>query len=479
LNKSLKLIYVYALATGAIYTFLGYWDGIFMSVGGPATFLSFVLMTLMCLPLAFVYSEVAAMMPNCGAELVYNTVGISKHFGFLSSWLIMAAWLVVPPAGVLGIIEWINYSVGLEMSLVQMFLTCGIVLGIYCTLSLLNIQIAGKIQSFMLFSSLIVMTITCVIFLTSGHVDFNNFKPFFASAIAAPGVTLTETGVPIGKGANWYGWLIGTALILTPYFGFETVPQMVEEGTFPIRSMSKAIIGSVVTCGVIYSLYYFCLQAIEPWTTLTNSGDMSPFISLKVIQKYFSHIPGFFWVFGISAVLFTIGTSVLGFWISGVRLLYAMGRQGFLPKAFSYTNRYKQPILPNLLILSVSWVQLLFSDTAFLANFYCLMAFACACVYAITMFSSIRLAMVHPEWDRPFKLWGGQAFRGFALLLAILMVVGTGFGQPPGAWRAFGVYMSIGIVLYLFMAIFKWPKESVWMICPSSDKIGKFEEREF
>ena len=46
LSKSMKLIYVYAMATGAIFTFMCYWDGIFMSYTGPGTFLAFALMTL-------------------------------------------------------------------------------------------------------------------------------------------------------------------------------------------------------------------------------------------------------------------------------------------------------------------------------------------------------------------------------------------------------------------------------------------------
>ena len=479
LKKSLRLLYVYALATGAIYTFLGYWDGMFMSVGGPATFLSFILMTLLVLPIAFIYSEMATMMPNCGGELVYNTIGLSKHFGFLSAWLIMAAWLAVPPAGVLGIIEWIAFSFGIEISLGQLFLIAGLALAFYCTLSLLNIQIAGGVQSFMLFSSLIIMFITCIIFLTSKYVDMGNFSPFIASGIAAPGTTLTAAGVPSQGGANWYGWLIGTALILTPFFGFEIVPQMVEEGTFPIKDMKKAIIGSVVTCGAIYALFYFSLQAVRPWPVLTNSGDMSPFIALKTIQAQFSYVPGWFWIFGIAAVLFTIGTSVLGFWISGVRLLYAMGRQGFLPKIFSKTNRYDQPIVPNLLILGVAILQLLFSDAGFLANFYSLMAFACAVAYGITTISAIRLAIVHPEWDRPYKFPGGQVFRVITLIICIVIMVGTAFGQPAGAWRALIVYMLVGAALYLFMAIFRWRKEPVWMICPSDEKAGEFVEKEF
>ena len=55
LKKSLRLLYVYALATGAILTFIGYWDGVFLTVAGPAAFFSFFLMTLLVLPIAFVY----------------------------------------------------------------------------------------------------------------------------------------------------------------------------------------------------------------------------------------------------------------------------------------------------------------------------------------------------------------------------------------------------------------------------------------
>lgn len=101
LSKSMKLIYVYAMATGAIFTFMCYWDGIFMSYTGPGTFLAFALMTLAVLPTAFVYAEFSTMLPSTGSCLVFNTVGINKHAGFWSAWLIMCAWIAVPAAGVL------------------------------------------------------------------------------------------------------------------------------------------------------------------------------------------------------------------------------------------------------------------------------------------------------------------------------------------------------------------------------------------
>ena len=103
LSKSMKLIYVYAMATGAIFTFMCYWDGIFMSYTGPGTFLAFALMTLAVLPTAFVYAEFSTMLPSTGSCLVFNTVGINKHAGFWSAWLIMCAWIAVPAAGAFGV----------------------------------------------------------------------------------------------------------------------------------------------------------------------------------------------------------------------------------------------------------------------------------------------------------------------------------------------------------------------------------------
>ncbi len=79
LLPSLKLLYVYALATGAILTFMAYWDGMFLSSAGPLTGLGFGVMTILVMPIAFVYCEFAAMVPKVGAEVVYNTVGLNKH----------------------------------------------------------------------------------------------------------------------------------------------------------------------------------------------------------------------------------------------------------------------------------------------------------------------------------------------------------------------------------------------------------------
>ena len=80
-------------------------------------------------------------------------------------------------------------------------------------------------------------------------------------------------------------------------------------------------------------------------------------------------------------------------------MIYAMGRQNFLPKQFSYTNKYNQPTLPNILILVVS---IGFIAMQSITAFFDLMAFACALCYVITSISSLVLLKKHPEWERPY-----------------------------------------------------------------------------
>ena len=66
LNKSLKLIFVYTVATGSIFTFVNYWDSVFYGYCGSGTFLAFALMTVAILPIALVYSELASLFHTSG-----------------------------------------------------------------------------------------------------------------------------------------------------------------------------------------------------------------------------------------------------------------------------------------------------------------------------------------------------------------------------------------------------------------------------
>jgi APA family basic amino acid/polyamine antiporter len=438
---------------------MGYWDGMFLTAAGPSTFLAFIVLGILVLPIGFVYCEFATMLPSCGVELVYGTVGINKHVGFWSTWLILAAWLAVPAAGMMGIISWFNYIAGWQLSITSITLIAAGFITLYLILSLYEIKLAGQIQTFMLFFALAVCLIAAIIFMASGSWSISNFSPFFSS---------------LGYEGTWggFGIMVGWALLITPFFGFETVPNLVEEGNFPIKSQSKAIIGSIVTCAAIYGIFFFGLSGMAPNEALTQGGSFPGFVSSEVIKTAFGTGVGaqiFLVIFGIGAILFTIGTCILGFWISSVRMFYAMGRQNFLPKIFAKTNRHAQPIVPNLLIWVVAMASLIAMNVAtFMQEFFCLMSFCCAAAYSLITLSSIVLAIKNKTWVRPYKMPGGMPMRIFAFIISTAIAVLCTLGQP--GWTQWFIYMGLGFVLWLWMVIFKWRKEKVWMETPDGVK---------
>jgi len=458
LRRALSLFYVYIIATGAIFTFMGYWDGWFLTSAGQWTFLAFFGLMWAVLPIAMVYAEWAAMAPSCGVELVYGTLGLNKHWGFISTWLILAAWLAVPPAGMMGIVQWVNYQFSLNLSIGWISVIAIIALVIITAISLYNIELAGQVQTFMLLFAFAICIIVGIVFLASSDWTIDNFFPFTQTAL--------------GGGDTTWGIFLGFALLITPYFGFEIVPNMVEEGTFPIKRMNRAILGCVLTCGTMYTFYFFCLAGMNNWDTLTGDGGSKPFASLDAMAQIVPNSGGWFvWflVIGFGLVVFPIGTCILGFWLSAVRMFYAMGRQNFLPRVFAKTNRFHQPIVPNLLILGLSIAALLtMQETTFLQDFFCLMSVCVAACYTIISAASIMTAIRHPEWERPYKLPGGMPMRVASLIISAAIAVLCALGQP--GWSTLAIYLGFGFLLWMWMVLVKWRKEKVWIESPEGIK---------
>ena len=145
-------------------------------------------------------------------------------------------------------------------------------------------------------------------------------------------------------------------------------------------------------------------------------------------------------------------------------MIYAMGRNNFLPKQFATTNRYGQPILPNILILLVS---VGFIAMQSITAFFDLMAFACALCYALTSISSMVIDKKHPEWERPYKC------PKIIKILSVIIMLGCSFfttiGIGPRTWAGFAGYMGVGFVLWIYMIAYKWKHENVWMKTPDGD----------
>ena len=332
----------------------------------------------------------------------------------------------------------------------------GILLVLYFFMSIQNVQFLVKAQAGMLFCNITVTILTGFILLFSGHWHLSNFGNLFTTTLEP------VNGIP--------GWIIGMALLITPYFGFETVPQMVEEGDFPIKNSKKAICGSILTCGCIYVFYYFCVAGLDGLKDIYNNFAQDGFLTIATMQNALGWT---FWpiIVGILSCLLGMGASLLGFWMSTVRMLYSMANKNFLPKVFAKVNKNQQPLLPNIFLLVLSLVFIVLQNSSdFMSAFFNLMSFGCACAYALTMISAVCIHRKHPEWKSANTVKGGDAFRILAMLIAVAIAFFCTLGQGIDSWICFGVYLGIGVIIWLWMLLVNWKKHPVEIETPDESE---------
>jgi len=104
------------------------------------------------------------------------------------------------------------------------------------------------------------------------------------------------------------------------------------------------------------------------------------------------------------------------------RQLFALSRAGYLPRVLSVTSSRKTPTLALVVPGVVGFLLSLLGEGALLLN---MAVFGAALSYVLMMVSHIVLRAREPDMPRPYRTPGGVATTGFALVVAVLAVIGT------------------------------------------------------
>jgi len=140
---------------------------------------------------------------------------------------------------------------------------------------------------------------------------------------------------------NGYGG-IGKAFvyIVFAFFGFESCLTVAEETKNPRRNLPIALVGSVVLTGLWFT---FALYAVvvgygaSHMDALASASAPVHDLAVRYVGNWYSNLVDLAAISAIIAVLLAIHTA-------NFRLLYALGRDGLLPKALGRTHpKHKTP----------------------------------------------------------------------------------------------------------------------------------------
>jgi len=475
--------------------------------GGPAVIFLFIICAIACGFTAMCYADFATRVPASGSAYTYAYVS----FGELAAWIIGWALLMEYSIGNIYVaFSWSGYFVNLIESFGlhipvwltnnysdshQAFLdgttgkmsdawnTAPIIAGVRFIIDLpavmINILVTwlvyvGTKESRNASNIMVIIKlaiILLVIVVGASYVDIDNWTPFMPNQFS--------------------GVMAGVSGVFFAYIGFDAVSTLAEESKNPQRDLPRGMIYSLIICTVVFIILALVLTGMVSYTALNVSDPLAEVFALKGIKWML-------FIVSIAAVV-AMTSVILVFQMGQPRIWMAMSRDGLLPKKFAEIHpKYKTPAFSTLITGLVVGIPIFFTTPKFVLDFTSigtLFAFVLVCggvlilprnmdakekgkfkmpyinakfiVPAITIISFIIIFYNHASmivnedasYNFPmivfYIVWILIAIFSFIKNYSLIPVLGllsccyllTGMGWTN--WMMFGVWLVIGLVVYL------------------------------
>ncbi|WP_380173077.1 ethanolamine permease [Kineococcus sp. DHX-1] len=196
------------------------------------------------------------------------------------------------------------------------------------------------------------------------------------------------------------------------FLAIEGVPLAAEETRNPERNVPRGIIAAMAVLLVTCAATLVLTTGAGGAQAMSTSGN--PLVE-ALGGSTAATVVNYIGLAGLIASFFSIIYAYS-------RQLFALSRAGYLPTVLSVTNRRKTPTLALVVPGLVGFVLSLTGQGALLLN---MAVFGAAVSYVLMMVSHIVLRVREPGMHRPYRTPGGTVTTGFALVVAVLAVVGT------------------------------------------------------
>ena len=304
---------------------------------------------------AMSYGRMAAAFPVAGSAYSYVRKAISPKLGFIAGWAVLLDYLFLPMA------IWLigaAYLASAFPSIPQWIWVLAFI-GITSAINIIGLQLANGINALLMlvqFLVLIAFVALCVHYIGGdASTPLWSIKPFFNGDMQMPLI------------------MSGAAIACYSFLGFDAVSTLTEETRDPRRTIPRAIMLITLIGGLIFVGVSYFVQIAHPSFQFDSVDSAAYEIARNIGGDLFVSI----FLIGLIVGQFASGLSAQA---SGSRLLFAMGRDGVLPKSFFGTlhARFGTPVNSILLCAVVALLALkldVTTSTSFI-NFGAFLAFS-------------------------------------------------------------------------------------------------------
>lgn len=439
LSKSLTTKDLIGLGIGAV---IG--TGIFILPGheaashaGPAVAIAFLMAAIVSGLVGMAYAEFSSAMPIAGSAYSFGSVVYGEIVGWILGWALILEYFLAVSAEATGFAAYFNNNIlaaigihlptALQASPMEggvINISAVIIVVVIAGILLMGSEMSKRVENF----AVIVKVAIIIIFIIIGafYVKTSNYVPFYPAQFHS---------TPFGMG----GIFTAAATVFFAFIGFDALASNSAETIDPGKNVIKGIIGTVVFAVVLYVAFSMVLTGIVNYKEL-NVDDPAAY-ALQII-----HLSAFNKLITIGA-LFGIFTAMVTMFIGGSRLVYALGRDGLLPKFIGRVNS-KHSVPKNAIIIATI-VQAVFAGLVPLTQLASLINAGTLIAFAFISFGIIKLRRRKDIKNTGFKMPWYPFLPIVAGVFSIFFII-----MLPNITKiSVGIWVVIGFIFYFVYGV--------------------------
>lgn len=410
-----------------------------MQQAGPWSIGSWIIGAFAVLLLAFVFAELAILVPKSGVLVHLSHLSHGELVGRIWSWILFLAYVTVPPVEVIAVLSYANnYIPGLVSGPHHLLTDWGYtsaigLLALIVAMNFLAIRWVLLINSTATWWKIAIALVTITILLSL------HFHP--GNLALSPG-SVPPDGVFTS---------VATAGIIFSFLGFRQAIDLAGETRDPRRNIPFAVVGSVLISTLIYvGIQYAVLGSVNPalilrdgWNGLQFKGAAGPLAAMvatvgAVWWSYFIYLNAIISPSG-TAFIYTTTTS---------RILMASGEMGSGPSRLALISQRGVPwtaLIATFVIGAIflfpfpSWQKLVavISSSTVLS-------------YGIGPIVLLQLRFRLPNLERRYRIQFAWIVAPIAFIVANWIIFWTGLKTSNYIFGILGGMFTLYMTHYLF-----------------------------
>lgn len=417
--------------------------GVFFVLGeavpkaGPAVLISFLVAGLAAGLSALCYAEMASAIPVSGSTYSYAYHALGELVAVVIAGCVLLEYGVATGAVAVGwsgyfnelLHETIGWQLPRALSISPIPGTDGVATGglinlpavvlvLLCMLLLIRgASESAKINAIMVLIKLGVLLLFSVIGFTAFNAD--HFSNFFGKGFA---------GISAAAGTIFFSFI-----------GLDAVATAGEEVKDPQKALPRAIIGALTIVSGIYLAVAAAGLAAKPVSFFEDSENSEA--GLALILKEITGNEVWSTVLAAGAVISIFSVTLVTLY-GQTRILFAIGRDGLIPKRFLEVN--PKTMTPTFNTIVVSIVVALIGGFVPADYLWDTVSIGTLMAFSMVAIGIMVMRRTHPNLERPFKI-PGYPVTPILTVVACLYIL---YGLAAITWIIFAVWISIVLTFY-------------------------------